>query len=312
MAAAAIPNRIIIGGAGTSVPLLVLLEVLELELVELLEEVELEVLELVDELLELLVLDDTSPLEELDVLVTSPLELELEEDEEELELDEELELELETSPEVDVELLTSPEEEEVDVELTCPVEVDTSPVLVDVEVDVLTWPVEVETSPVELLTSPVDVVEVTEPVDELDELPPLLVLVEVDTSMSMSGISPPVVVVELTTTLPPLDPPPKKPPKKPPPKPPPYPPPYPPLGIERDPPPTTGAACGSGGTGTGAMTTRRMGGQTFSGSATAASGESKGTHSITRFGMTRAARTGGLGLARLIGAALICLTAWLL
>ena len=122
---------------------------------------------------------------------------------------------------------------------------------------------DVETSPV----------EVTEPVEVLVELPPVLVLDVV--VILMGGTSPPFVVVELTTTLPPLDPPPKKPPKKPPPKPPPYPPPYPPLGIERDPPPpATGAACGRGGTGTGAMTTRLIGGQTFSGSATAASGES--------------------------------------
>lgn len=60
------------------------------------------------------------------------------------------------------------------------------------------------------------------------------------------------------------------------------------------------------------MTTRRTGGHTFSGSAIAASGESKGTHSTTRFGMTRAARTGGFGVARLIGMALICLTDLLL
>ena len=89
-AAAARPNRTIIGGAGTSVPLdvLVLVELLVLEEVELEEEVEDEV-ELEDDV-ELLVLDVISPeVEELVLLLveTSP-------EVEELVL-------LDTSPEVD-------------------------------------------------------------------------------------------------------------------------------------------------------------------------------------------------------------------
>ena len=130
--------------------------------------------------------------------------------------------------------------------VTLPLEVETSPVEVD------TLPVEVDTSPVEVETSPVEV-EI-DPVEVEVEVPPVEVVVE--TSTITSGVSPPVVVVELTITLPPPLDPEKKPPKKPPP---PKPPPpevlLPP--IERDaPPPRTGAAAGSGGTGTGAIAWR--------------------------------------------------------
>ena len=141
IAAAAMPNSAIIGGAGTSVPLL-LPEVDEL--VEDEDEVELDV-EVEDDVeveLDVLVEDD-----ELVLVVTLPLEVE-------------------TSP---VEVLTEPVEVEtspVEV-LTEPVEVETSPV------EVLTEPVEVETSPVlelELVvveTSPVEVeVPPVEPEEE--------------------------------------------------------------------------------------------------------------------------------------------------
>jgi len=93
--------------------------------------------------------------------------------------------------------------------------------------------VELELPPVEVELPPVDV-----------ELPPVEVLVE------------PPVVVEVITTLPPLDPPPKNPPKKPPPKPP-QPPPDPPITVTpppEDPPVGTSGCAGSGiGMGTSAI-----------------------------------------------------------
>jgi len=192
IAAAAMPNSAIIGGAGTSVPLL-LPEVDEL--VEDEDEVELDV-EVEDDVeveLDVLVEDD-----ELVLVVTLPLEVE-------------------TSP---VEVLTEPVEVEtspVEV-LTEPVEVETSPV------EVLTEPVEVETSPVlelELVVVETSPVEVEVPPVEVEvEDPPLDVEVEdppvelvVDTSTFTTGASPPLVVVELTITLPPPLDPEKKPPK---------------------------------------------------------------------------------------------------
>ncbi len=98
-----------------------------------------------------------------------------------------------------------------------------------------------------LLIPPVDV-EVEPPLVEVElppvevELPPLDVLVE-----------PPLVVVDVTTTLPPDDPPPKNPPKKPPPKPPK--PPEPPITVTPPPlDPLTGGSAGRGcGRGTGIM-----------------------------------------------------------
>jgi hypothetical protein len=68
------------------------------------------------------------------------------------------------------------------------------------------------------------------------------------------------VVVELTFTLPPLDPPPKNPPKNPPPNPPN--PPLPPITVTPPPPPLTG---GAGGRGTGASAIWYTGGHVLSG-----------------------------------------------
>ena len=279
--AAAAPNRISIGGAGTSVPP----ELVEVEPPEELDELDDEELVEVDELPELeppeLVddepeeledeeEDDEPPLDEPpEVLPSSPppdeLDDELEDDDEELDEDElEDELELLVTPPVDVETLpeedetapedevTLPEDEETfpDEDVTLPEVLDTLPELVEV-VDV---------------TPPVVVVEVIPPVDEVevDVRPPVEELdVEVDVKPPVEvEVEPPVVVevrppldvelevepplvVEVMTTLPPLEPPPpKKPPKKPPPKPPIGPP---PITTGTPPLPPEGIAGGAGG-----------------------------------------------------------------
>lgn len=186
MAAAAMPNNAIIGGAGTSVPLLVDEEV-PLELDELDE----------DELL----LDDED--DELVLLVISPEVELLPEDEDELELEDDEPLlpdvlapgSTGSPPPEELELLDEEleedDEEELDEELelppvvldTAPVELDTAPVELDtapVELD--TAPVELETLP-ELLdtapvldeTAPVELDTLPDVVDEVLEIPPVLV-----------------------------------------------------------------------------------------------------------------------------------------
>ena len=253
MVAAAAPNSSSIGGAGTSVPLEVLVLVLVLELgsppvlVEVDELVEPEELVEPDELtlpeVELLVDDETLPEVDDELLVEDDTLPEVEDDEETLpELDEE------TLPDEEVEELlpelevTLPELEltlpEVDVLDTPPVEVETPPVEVE------TPPVEVETPPVEVveleLIPPVVVVLVSPPVDEDEDVDPPEV--ELDPPELELDVEP--VLVEVTTMLPP-DPPPLLPPKKPPKKPPPYPmPPLPPTITVWPPLPPSGIGCG--------------------------------------------------------------------
>jgi len=277
--AAAAPNSITMGGAGTSVP------PVEVPGSPFDPPLELDVDEEVEELVELEVEDDV--LDDVEVLPPK--------------LDDDDEVEVLTPP-VDVE--TPP----VDVE-TPPVEVETPPVDVEtppVDVEVETPPVDVDTPPdvLEVLEPPVDVDELEPPVDVLsppvevleppDEVldPPVDVLVEPpppeDTSISILMpplleldplevftlpldelmlppellMTPPEVdemlPLEEITTLPLLPPPlpPEKPPKKPPPKPPPKPP-EPPITTGTLPPlaPSYGAPVGAGiyGMGMGAM-----------------------------------------------------------
>ncbi len=114
-----------------------------------------------------------------------------------------------------------------------PDEVETLPELVEVDELELTAPLEVETPPVEVETPPVEVETPPVEVVELDEIPPVVVVlvrppVDDDVEPPEVEVEPPEVelevepvLVEVITTLP-LDPPelpPKKPPKKPPPKP---------------------------------------------------------------------------------------------
>lgn len=189
--AAPAPNSSSIGGAGTSVPPVELVddEVLVEPPVEVELLVELDVDELVeldvDELVELLV-DDEVLVELLDVTFPDEVLVEL--------LEVTLPELVETLPD---EVLTFPDE--VD---TFPDEVLTLPELVEVEVEML---------PDEVLVDPPEVL--VEPPEVLDELDPPEVLVD------------PVLVELITTDPPPLPPPPKNPPKKPPPMPPPQPPP---------------------------------------------------------------------------------------
>jgi len=212
--AAAAPNSMTIGGAGTSVP--------PLDPPDPPYDDEL----LLDDPLEP---DDVFPpkLEELpeDVLDKYPPEDELldEEVEDDDELDDE-ELDDDDEPELlpeplDVFILP----EEVDIP---PVEVLTPPV----EVEVLTPPVEVDTPP--------DVLEVPEPPDE-DELLTPPVLLEVDEITTLPLLVPPPLLL-----------PPEYPPKKPPPQPPPKPP-EPPITTGTPPLPPSNAAGGTNGTGIG-------------------------------------------------------------
>lgn len=190
--------------------------------------------------------DEVTAPEEVEVeleLVTAPDEVET--------LPEDVEVEVETPP---VELVTAPEDVETPPVLveTPPVEVETPPVVVElppVEVDVELPPVEVEVEPP---------VEVKPPV-EVDVEPPVVVRppveLEEDVEPPDDDVEPPEVevdpplVVELITTLPPLDPPPpKKPPKKPPPQPPIAPP---PTTTGTPPPLASIGCCGRGGSGAG-------------------------------------------------------------
>lgn len=155
-------------------------------------------------------------------------------------------------PEEDV---TAPEEVEVELELvTAPDEVETLPDEVDVEVEtppveLVTAPEEVDTPPVLVETPPV-VVEL--PPDEVEVEPPVVVRPPVELEEEVEPpeeeVEPPL-VVELITTLPPLDPPPpKKPPKKPPPQPPTGPP---PTTTGTPPPLASMGCCGRGRKGAG-------------------------------------------------------------
>ena len=238
IAAAAAPKSRTIGGAGTSVPL-------ELLVLPVLPDEPLDVDELdedEDELLEDEEDDDEDddPVEvvlppKLDDVLTSPDDVELVEL---VLLPEDVELPDDDTSPLDVELLTLPEDV-----LTLPD---------DVVLELVTPPVEVETPPVEVLTplevlTPPDVEDVLEPpVEVLDPPdPPEEVLVEpVDEITTVPLLPPP---------PPPLLPPPKKPPPKPPPPPPPMKPPPTATGIP--PPPKSiapidcGGAYGMGGIG---------------------------------------------------------------
>lgn len=244
--AAAAPNSMTIGGAGTSVP------PLEPPSPPFDPPLELEVDEEDDELVELDVDDDV--LDDVEVL---PPKLEDDDDVDVL------------TPPVDVE--TPP----VDVE-TPPVEVETPPVDVEVE----TPPVDVETPPdvLEVLEPPVDVDELDPPDDVLEPpdetsismlMPPLLELEPLDVFTFPLDelmlppelfITPPdvddMLPLDEMTTVPllPPPPPPENPPKKPPPKPPPKPP-EPPIttGTPPPPPPPSKGAAGMKGTGMGGM-----------------------------------------------------------
>lgn len=122
----------------------------------------------------------------------------------------------------------------------------TAPEVVEVEVEIppeVTPPVEVETSPLLVVLEDVTSPEVVEEVISPEEL---VVLDELSLmfSMMMSRMPSPPVELMITSPLE-LPPPPKKPPKKPPPKPPPNPPPPPWTTTSLLPPLAITGCCGS-------------------------------------------------------------------